>query len=80
MENAIKEVEGNLEETLPEYILKEYQLEGINEATKSIHFPQEFKDFNIARNRLAFEELLTMQLALLELKNSYINEEKGIQY
>lgn len=80
MENAIKEVEGKLEETLPEYILKEYKLEGINEATKSIHFPQEFKDFNIARNRLAFEELLTMQLALLELKNSYINEEKGIQF
>ena len=80
MENAIKEVEGNLEETLPEYILKEYHLEGINEATKNIHFPQEFKDFNIARNRLAFEELLTMQLALLELKNSYMNEEKGIQF
>ena len=80
MENAIKEVEGNLEETLPEYILQEYHLEGINEATKSIHFPQEFKDFNIARNRLAFEELLTMQLALLELKNSYMNEEKGIQF
>ena len=80
MENAIKEVEGKLEETLPEYILKEYHLEGINEATKSIHFPQEFKDFNIARNRLAFEELLTMQLALLELKNSYMNEEKGIQF
>ena len=80
MENAIKEVEGRLEETLPEYILKEYHLEGINEATKSIHFPQEFKDFNIARNRLVFEELLTMQLALLELKNSYMNEEKGIQF
>ena len=80
MENAIKEVEGNLEETLPEYILKEYNLEGINEATKSIHFPKEFKDFNIARNRLVFEELLTMQLALLELKNSYINDEKGIQF
>ncbi len=80
MENAIKEVEGKLEETLPEYILKEYKLEGINQATKSIHFPKEFKDFNIARNRLAFEELLTMQLALLELKNSYMNEEKGIQF
>ena len=80
MENAIKEVEGRLEETLPEYILKEYHLEGINEATKNIHFPQEFKDFNIARNRLVFEELLTMQLALLELKNSYINDEKGIQF
>ena len=80
MENAIKEVEGNLEETLPEYILQEYKLEGINEATKNIHFPKEFKDFTIARNRFVFEELLTMQIALLELKNSYINEEKGIQF
>ncbi len=80
MENGIKEVENKLEETLPEYILKEYHLEGINQATKNIHFPKEFKDFNIARNRLVFEELLTMQLALLELKNSYINEEKGIQF
>mgnify|MGYP001852367919 FL=1 len=80
MENAIKEIDNQLEETLPEYILKEYKLEGINEATKSIHFPKEFKDFNTARNRLVFEELLTMQLALLELKNSYINEEKGIQF
>ncbi len=80
MENAIKEIDGKLEETLPEYITKEYKLEGINEATKSIHFPKEFKDFNIARNRLVFEELLTMQLALLELKNSYINEEKGIGF
>ena len=80
MENAMKEVEGKLEETLPEYILKEYKLEGINEATKNIHFPKEFKDFNTARKRLVFEELLTMQLALLELKNSYINEEKGIQF
>ena len=80
MENGIKEIENKLEETLPEYILKEYHLEGINQATKDIHFPKEFKNFNIARNRLVFEELLTMQLALLELKNSYINEEKGIPF
>ena len=80
MENGIKEVEGNLSETLPEYILEEYKLESINKATKNIHFPKEFKDFYVARNRLAFEELLTMQLALLKLKNSYMNEEKGIQF
>ena len=80
IENAIKEIDGKLEETLPEYILKEYKLEGINQATKEIHFPKEFKDFNNARNRLVFEELLTMQLALLELKNSYMSEEKGIKF
>ena len=80
IENGLKEVEGNLEETLPEYLLKEYKLQGINEATKNIHFPKEFKDFNIARTRLVFEELLSTQLSLLELKNSYMNEEKGIQF
>lgn len=80
IEAGLHEIEGNLKETLPDYILEEYELQDINGAVKSIHFPEEFKDFNIARNRLVFEELLIMQLALLELKNSYIKEEKGIKY
>ena len=80
MEAAIQEVYGKLQETLPDYLLEEYKLENINDATKHIHFPEEFKDFNIARNRFVFEELLSVQLALLQLKNSYINEEKGIKF
>ena len=80
IENAIQEVYGNLSESLPKYILKEYNLEEINEATKHIHFPERLEDFNIARTRLVFEELLSVQLALLELKNRYINEEKGIMF
>ena len=80
MEAAIQEVYGKLLETLPNYLLEEYKLENINDATKHIHFPDEIKDFQIARNRLVFEELLSVQLALLELKNSYMNEEKGIRF
>ena len=80
MEAGIKEVYGNLPETLPEYLVKNYNLEDINNATKHIHFPDEFKDFDIARKRLVFEELLSVQLALLELKNSYNNEIKGIEF
>ena len=80
MENGLAEIEGKLEETLPDYLLKEYHLQGIDEATKQIHFPHEFEDFNQARKRLVFEELLSTQLALLELKNSYLNEEKGIAF
>ena len=80
MEAAIEEAYGKLEETLPEYLLNEYKLQNINDATRHIHFPDEFKDFDTARKRLVFEELLSVQLALLELKNSYINEEKGIQF
>ena len=80
MENAMEEIAGNLPETLPDYLLEEYNLQGINEATKTIHFPKEFEDFNIARKRFVFEELLSVQLALLELKNMYMTEEKGIAF
>ena len=80
IENGLAEIEGNLGETLPNYLLEEYHLQGINEATKAIHFPNELKDFDVARKRLVFEELLSTQLALLQLKNSYRNDEKGIQF
>ena len=78
--NALNMVEGNLEETLPDYIREQYRLEEINSATKEIHFPTEFDRLNRARRRFVFEELLSMQLALLSLKNKYDNEEKGIEY
>ena len=80
IENGLLEVEDNLPETLPDYLLEQYNLLGINDAIKYIHFPHEFKDFDIARKRLVFEELLSTQLALFQLKNNYIHSEEGIQY
>ena len=58
---------------MPEYLLKEYNLLDLNDAINKIHFPSEFSDFDKARNRLVFEELLTIQLLLLSLKNKYKN-------
>ena len=80
IENRLLEVKGQLPETLPEYILKENNLWDINNTIERIHFPIEFSDFNKARERLVFEELLTMQLALLKLKNNYEHETDGIQF
>ena len=80
IENGIKLVKNSLEETLPQYLVDEYKLMEINEAIKAIHFPDDFKDFEIARKRLVFEELLGMQLALLSLKNKNITDSKGIQF
>ena len=37
-------------------------------------------DVERARNRLAFDELLTFELELMSLKNQYITEKKGIAY
>ena len=80
IENGLKEVNGKLVETIPDYILKEYNLEDINTATKQIHFPTDFNQYTKARRRFVFEELLTVQLALSSLKARYDKELDGIQF
>ena len=79
IENALEEANVS-PETIPEYLIKEYKLMGINEATKQIHFPNSFEDYNKARTRLVFEELLIMQLALLTFKTNYDKDKKGISF
>ena len=76
--NGLLQTNGKLEETLPDYLLKEYNLLDINSAIQSIHFPENFNEYNKARKRLVFEELLIMQLALLSLKNNYSKDKDGI--
>ena len=80
IENGIKLVQGKLKETMPSMYLKEYNLLDINNATTQIHFPSTFESFNKARKRLVFDELLSMQLGLLKLRNENESEIKGIKY
>ena len=80
IENGLEEVKDKLPETLPQYIIETNKLWDINNTIKRIHFPIEFSDFNKARERLVFEELLTMQLALLKLKNNYQSDMNGIKF
>ena len=82
MENGLKVVneEKLLEETLPDYIREEYKLDDTKTAIAQIHFPKDFTSFEKARKRLVFEELLSMQLALMSLKNQYTKDEKGIAF
>ena len=80
IETGLDLAKDQIEETLPAYILDEYKLLGAKEAIEQIHFPNELQDFSRARNRIAFEELLTMQLLLLSLKNKYKNQEVGIEF
>ncbi|MGN1330347.1 MAG: ATP-dependent DNA helicase RecG [Clostridia bacterium] len=80
IETGLCELDGKIPETLPDYLISEYKLLGLNDAVNQIHFPKTFDDFNLARNRLVFEELLSMQLALLALKNQYTKDVKGITF
>lgn len=59
---------GKIPETLSDDILKKYDLVSLDFATRQIHFPNDEKNIEPARHRLIFDELLTLQLGLLKLK------------
>ena len=80
VENALNLLGEKIEDNLPEYICKKFNLMDEKNAVKQIHFPENMEELKRARTRLVFEELLTFQLALLSLKNQYENEVRGIKY
>lgn len=80
IENGLNEVAEKLPETMPAYFIKQHHLYDINTAIKQIHFPDNFETFKQARKRLVFEELLSMQLALLSIKSKYEVQKQGIAF
>lgn len=54
----------NLEETLPESILKEHNFPGISNAILSLHFPEKESEVTLAKNRMKFEEIFYYELML----------------
>lgn len=80
IENVIKLLDNTLEETLPTKIREKYNLCEINFATYNIHFPKILNDFEVARYRIAFEELFMLQMGLLQLKEKANKDYKGIAF
>lgn len=70
----------DLEESLSETIREKYDLEEIEVAVRKIHMPKSFKEVEIARKRIIFEELFLLQIALLSIKNKNLNNKKGIGF
>ncbi|MBR3280538.1 MAG: ATP-dependent DNA helicase RecG [Clostridia bacterium] len=80
IENALKLCDNSFEDFLPDWILKEYDICNLSFAINNIHFPEESKDFLKARKRVAFQELLILQLGLLNLKERGKIEDIGISF
>jgi len=68
-----------IEETLPEYILREKDLVPLRFALRNIHFPQDAGALAKASYRLKFEELFFLQLSLLKQKYIRSRSEVGIR-
>ncbi len=67
----------NLPEHLPVWLLKEQKLVDYTKAVSEIHFPSSTKTLNVAKKRLAFEEVFELTLAAL-LNKQEIAHEKGL--
>jgi ATP-dependent DNA helicase RecG len=63
--------EGLIKEFMPENIIQKYHLSNLNQAYQHIHFPQNFEEVATARKRLAFDELLTLQLKSLQKREEW---------
>ena len=68
MADALGLVLPSLEETLPEYILREKGLVPLTYALRQIHFPTDQDALAKSSYRLKFEELFLLQLSLLKQK------------
>lgn len=55
-------------ETLPAGILSKFSLLGADEAMHKMHFPKTRDEYEAARRRLVFEEMLTLKLGLSMIK------------
>ena len=64
----LQHFEGKLSETLPNSIIKEHKLAGINKSIQHIHFPDTQTDADIARKRFIFENLFLVELSVLKAR------------
>ena len=74
----LKHCQGSLNETIPEYIVKEKKLLSYSEAIHNIHFPKDLRILASAQFRLKFEELFYLQLSLLKQKTMRERVNNGI--
>lgn len=68
MQQALSLLQNEPFETLPDYIREKYDLPELVWSLKNVHFPESDSTAEYARRRIAFEELLKLQLGMLMLK------------
>ena len=67
-----------IQETLPEYVIRDNSLVSLTYALRNIHFPKDSYALQKATYRLKFEELFLLQLSLLKQKYIRSRGERGL--
>jgi ATP-dependent DNA helicase RecG len=68
IKGAIKNIKNKIPETLPEEILKKYELISLREALEQIHFPSSLELAKKAQERFSFEQIFFISLFNIKKK------------
>lgn len=74
---AFKDPVLELSDNLPQEILTKHKLVGLKEAIEKVHFPESLEDAEVGRKRMAFNELLNLQLKSLIRKLDWKENKVG---
>ncbi len=69
--STVENYANYLDDTLPEYVLKENDIYGLVEAVKNYHFPESREKLSSAIQRFKFEELFYLELLVALRKHNY---------
>ncbi|GEM03469.1 ATP-dependent DNA helicase RecG [Halolactibacillus miurensis] len=79
IKQALEQVEGQLDEFLPDTYMTKYKLISLAYALKQMHFPESFKHLKQAKRRLVYDELLLFQLKLQAIKKFNRERTTGVK-
>ncbi len=69
----------NLQDFMPQEVIKRQNLKSLNESLTKIHFPKNFEEASEARERLGFDELFLTQLASAIRKRQWLSQRTAPQ-
>ncbi|MCI5721002.1 MAG: ATP-dependent DNA helicase RecG [Firmicutes bacterium] len=74
----VKEVYEQIEEWLPEKLVRENRLASPSYAVENIHFPKDGRQMLQGKFRMVFDELLTLETGLCYMKNGTVRDRGGV--
>jgi ATP-dependent DNA helicase RecG len=80
IKNVVEEWAGRLPEFMPAAIKERLGLLGLTEAISQAHFPDDAQLKESARARLAFDELMLLQLGVMTKKRKWQTEQPGVPF
>lgn len=77
---AFQSVKGNIAESMPDYLISEFNLQPLLQSLLAVHFPTSSDEIPAALRRLKFDELFYLQLDILKTARGKIASSQGFAF